>query len=1135
MRPTLEAQGLKESLLQYLSTTYALSDEGAREALHRFLGDETTGMFRGPFLRLRAPFKQESSNWRALLDWTRDDGWEPYAHQFAAFARLSSVGGRTPQPTVITTGTASGKTEAFLYPILDHCARERASDQPGIKAVLLYPMNALATDQANRINKLLLTEPALSGVTAGLYIGERPATGYSRVQTRPHEMRQSPPDILLTNYKMLDLVLQRADDVPLWTRSDLRYVVVDEFHTYDGAQGTDVAMLLRRLASVVGAPEPGRPLGRICPVATSATLFAPGGNSMGGSVSSSDLDDVCDVATKLFGTEFGPASVIGEDRKTVDEFLPPSGFEPMPMRTPEAIVALQDPTTGEEALAELIEAFTGTTDTDPFLLGRNLRKNPLTAAVMRAASGGVHTYAEILDIFWRAGAPHWVAAITQTPEIAEQALARFVALLSIARDPDSSPERPRPFVQVEVHQWARSVSRIVRGVLPWPRAEFRWDATGTVDPSGHGQARTSPATAATSATTSNLFLPAIYCRSCGRSGWAVFSPESDDLAIQLDAHRIRRASVSRDKMRVRNLIAATDEEAKEGSGSAPMAKSNRTSGRGRTGRGTGGSLFVLDGPASQLRYPHPATDYDPDTSTPRLPAPDCAFVLVHLGETANTAAREDWCPACGEHNAIRFLGTGTAALAAASVTHLFTAGELDKQWGEDKLLMFNDSVQDAAHRAGFVSSRSYTFSLRALLVSHLSAEQPTQLNDLIADVITNTTDPETLRAVVPTDLYDLRGVNRLLSGRGRGGDRRTWELIGQRLAFETLMEFGFRSRNGRTLELTRTAAAQVDIPDPEEAIKLVREALADFPPDALDVIAHDDARCLAFLRVFLERLRTRGGVKHKWLTGYLQETGTSRYHIWGRRPQGMRAFPKDVAAPKFLISPPKSKSDFDPATGRLSWHERWTQRCFHLSREQVQGSGASCFRPSSTPNCFPSARRPTPPHAFTVCSPGLSPCNSSPTTKFGWRSSAANGARGNKRCTRHCSTSGAGSPARRTDAPTGSWSRATSSSHWAITCTIVISGMTTTGGSISGLGHTRSSPPSTPGCLIAPSGSGWRSRSANRPGSRTQTSSPARPHWSWASTLARCRPSCWPPYHAGRPGTRSKLVGRAETRATHSC
>ncbi|GAA2670669.1 MULTISPECIES: DEAD/DEAH box helicase [Actinosynnema] len=929
MRPTLEARGLKESLLQYLSTTYALSDEGARESLHRFLGDETTGMFRGPFLRIRPPFTPADDTWRDLLDWAPEN-WTPYAHQAKAFARLSSANDHVPQPTLITTGTGSGKTEAFLYPILDHCLRARAAGGQGIKAVLLYPMNALATDQAHRISDLLDNDKTLNGLTAGLYIGDRPATTHNRVYTRRSDMWVSPPDILITNYKMLDLLLQRSADSALWQDADIRYVVVDEFHSYDGAQGTDVAMLLRRLAAAVGSPEPDRPLGPMCPIATSATLAS--GTGPGGG------EALVKVATEVFGTPFTEDAVIGEHRQGIDEFIPPDSFGlEMPAPSPEELAGLIDPTRDAEAWDDLVEAATGKRGLDPFELGAQLKKSPLTYAVMRALEGGaVSSGEEVLGTMWRYNAHHWARTIAQQPEVAAKALARFVALLSVARAPESTPSHPRPLVHVEIHQWARAVSRIGRGVLPWPKAEFRWDTAGTSDPHSGAHARTTPATAATSGQAPNLFLPAIYCRDCGRSGWAVFSPESDDQEVQFDSQKIRRSSTGQDKVRVRNLMAATDLEAREGSGTGAVPVSRRSEAdRAPRAHESSGLLMVLDGQSGRLRLPNPATDYDPETHAPKLPAADSAFVLVLMGTTANTAAREDWCPACGERNAIRYLGTGSAALAAASITQLFTGGELDKEQREDKLLMFNDSVQDAAHRAGFVASRSYTFSLRALLKKHLSEERPTALNDLIADVVAQTTEPEVLRAIVPTDLHDLRGVTRLLTGQGRGGDLPTWRLIGERLAFEALMEFGFRSRNGRTLELTRTAAAHVVIPDHTAAIELVKGIHLELGRGDLAPTPQDDARYLAFLRVFLERLRTRGAIKHHWLRGYLSESGTSRYYVWGGREPGMRAFPKGVAAPRFLLAHPKKDSEFDVATGRLSWYERWAQRCLEIPREQA--------------------------------------------------------------------------------------------------------------------------------------------------------------------------------------------------------
>ena len=101
----------------------------------------------------------------------------------------------------------------------------------------------------------------------------------------------------------------------------LQYVVLDEFHTYDGAQGTDVAMLLRRLGATLGAVEPGRPLGAATPVATSATLGA--GASAGA--------ELAEFAGKVFGVEFPPESVIGESRQSVDEACEPVNYElPIP-------------------------------------------------------------------------------------------------------------------------------------------------------------------------------------------------------------------------------------------------------------------------------------------------------------------------------------------------------------------------------------------------------------------------------------------------------------------------------------------------------------------------------------------------------------------------------------------------------------------------------------------------------------------------------------------------------------------------------------------------------------------------------------------------------------------------------------
>ncbi len=343
---------IRQAYIRYLKTIKPFQDATLRAEFARALEEENL-LLKGPYIEFTPPFKPGktpdalinegvlSSNFRAL---GHSDGIpleRPlYLHQEEAIRKVR--GGRN---IVITTGTGSGKTEAFLIPILDALLREEAAGtlaEPGVRALLLYPMNALANDQMERLRAYLQHYPS---ITFGRYVGEtkykrREAEElYARIhedgkfpQPLPNElicrtkMQAHPPHILLTNYAMLEYLLLRPDDSPLFdgeTGEHWRFIVVDEAHSYDGAQATEIAMLLRRLQDRV--TQGGRKT--LQAIATSATL-GEGEKSR---------PEIAAFARDLFNLPFEPQDVI------LGQKVPESGLStPWGRGTPALYTALDD-------------------------------------------------------------------------------------------------------------------------------------------------------------------------------------------------------------------------------------------------------------------------------------------------------------------------------------------------------------------------------------------------------------------------------------------------------------------------------------------------------------------------------------------------------------------------------------------------------------------------------------------------------------------------------------------------------------------------------------------------------------------------------------------------------------------------
>lgn len=318
------ARELQERYRRYLRTTFYFRDPELRQSFREALDEGRIA--KGPYVDATPPYRRgpaPSQLFAEIIDGSLEevllqavDGQRrTYKHQESALRRVAD--GRN---VVVATGTGSGKTECFLYPILLHLYQEyqqgTLATRPGVRALILYPMNALAYDQRERLGRLAKRLEQGTGFrfTFGQYTG---ATPESRSDTFRHaaeviarrlpgelvlreEMRSSPPHILLTNYSMLEYQLLRPLDSPLFDGAfahTWKFLVVDEAHQYRGTRGNEMGLLLRRLKQRIRA---GGNAAQFRCIATSASLA--GGEH--------DRAPIADFASNLFDEPFDPEDVI---------------------------------------------------------------------------------------------------------------------------------------------------------------------------------------------------------------------------------------------------------------------------------------------------------------------------------------------------------------------------------------------------------------------------------------------------------------------------------------------------------------------------------------------------------------------------------------------------------------------------------------------------------------------------------------------------------------------------------------------------------------------------------------------------------------------------------------------------------
>ncbi len=468
INPIIYTENVVRSFLRYQLSAYPFSDENLNAQMRKLLSlDHTrnTPLMKGPYISLSRAFKAGATVEQLIKDGVLHPHMKQlipypavYGHQEQAIRAIVQR-----KTTLVSTGTGSGKSECFLYPIISRCLELRDQKTPaGIAAVLVYPMNALAEDQLGRLRELL----AGSGITFGMYVGKTPeresdvsgirlspgssredyrvqlekvrAEGQTGTTVHPPEevcsrerMRKpgQQPRILLTNVKQMELLLTRQKDIELFTDVRLDYLVFDEAHTFTGANGAETACLIRRLRNYCG-----RQASDTTCIATSATI----------------VDETNSNAARTFASRF--FGVTADDVVSVREVYEPEVWQgartfPMALSRPAEALALASAAVDQEDDGAAVRA----------------AWNVLTGQALPAGSWdlSLHTALSANDLLFRAAQdlqkPKLLAELAQQlgkaagRNVPEEEVMTWLILGAAAR------KDGRPLIRPVIHAFLRGV------------------------------------------------------------------------------------------------------------------------------------------------------------------------------------------------------------------------------------------------------------------------------------------------------------------------------------------------------------------------------------------------------------------------------------------------------------------------------------------------------------------------------------------------------------------------------------------------------------------------------------------------------------------------------------------------------
>ena len=864
MLPSVLVNRLQEGLKDYIDTTFPMTTPVFKGSVKKLL-EAQDSVFHEPFFSVRLPFRvvdEVSEIFESI-----QMAYKPYVHQQKAFERLTGEDGRS---TLIATGTGSGKTECFIYPILEYCYKHRG--EKGIKALIIYPMNALASDQAKRIAELIHKSSSLkNNVTVGMYVGgheHSPCRVMSedRVITDHETMLSSPPDILLTNYKMLDYLLVRPKDVALWKDNSpdtLKYIAVDELHTFDGAQGTDLACLLRRLKSRLFIQA-----GYLCCIGTSAT--------MGDKASAKNI---LTYAKEIFGEKFEEDAVITEDRLSAFEFF--DGYEITDFKLPQSedVESLKGYVSDDNQEGYLEAAAKAWLEKDiPDIIsdearieiGKALMNHSFMQSMIEHVAGRYFQSSQLS-----------LELSTRYPELKKLSestvvIDSLIALISHARI--GSVGRLRPFLTVQVHLWMRELRRLLAKVS---KNEIIYALASDLNEQQ-----------------SKSYLPVVNCRDCGETGWVSIVNERGNVTL-VNLETFYNLYFNQDD-KVIMLYPYMDEYVPFGMGAARLCTS-----------------------CLQLDVGEKAGKQCSSCGNENVP-------VMFPTKTKSTKSNKGFsCPHCGSQTGLSIMGLRSATAISAGISQLFVSKFND----DKKTLAFSDNVQDAAHRAGFFNSRTWKFGIRSA-IQRFSIEQGNGLslnefsNKFIDYWRSKYSDEEFVSRFIAPNMTWMRAYEKMKSDGVLDSDKEAKKLITDieyRLRYEIMLEYGMQSRIGRTLEKSGCSAIMFK----NDAVENVAESVKERVINELGAFTKtDDIIFKQMVIGFLNIMRSNGAFNDRAYSAYTANEGKD-WLLSNDKEKWLPGLKVGRNTPKFIYEPTEKQAkriyNFDMV--HYSKYADWIEIC----------------------------------------------------------------------------------------------------------------------------------------------------------------------------------------------------------------